>query len=174
MVEEVMESIKKQYPTIHITGAVSNISFNLPYRKVLNQAFTVLSMASGLDSAIFDPLNKALMGLIKSTEAIFAAGLEEDMDLDAIIEEVGEEAAPYVYPAYVCLAMKEEYIEPEEEDDERDIESLVEELIDTGNVKMDERDFAGILYAADAMMGNDDMCMNYITAYRDEQFGPVK
>ena len=70
----VMSSIKEQYPTIHITGAVSNISFNLPYRKVLNQAFTVMSMAAGLDSAIFDPLNKALMGLIAATEAIQAAG----------------------------------------------------------------------------------------------------
>ncbi len=97
------------------------------------------------------------------------------MDLDAIEAEVGPDAAPYVYPAYVCLAMKAGYIEPEEdEDEERDIEGLCEELVDTGKVKMDARDFAGILYAADAMLGNDDMCMNYIMAYRDEQFGPVK
>ena len=32
MVEEVMQTIRSEYPTIHITGAVSNISFNLPYR----------------------------------------------------------------------------------------------------------------------------------------------
>ena len=55
MVTDVMDEIKRQYPTIHITGAVSNISFNLPVRKILNQSFTVLSMSHGLDSAIFDP-----------------------------------------------------------------------------------------------------------------------
>ena len=175
MVVEVMEGIKSKYPTIHITGAVSNISFNLPYRKVLNQSFTVLSMASGLDSAIFDPLNKALMGLIKSTEAIMAAGLEEDMDLSEIEAQLGADA-PYVYPAYVCLAMNEGFIEPEEDEEyeERDVEGLADELIESGKVKMDTRDFTGLLFANDAMLGNDDMCMNYISAFRDELFGPVK
>ena len=70
MVTDVMDEIKRQYPTIHITGAVSNISFNLPVRKILNQAFTVLSMSHGLDSAIFDPLNRDLIGLIYATEAM--------------------------------------------------------------------------------------------------------
>ena len=70
MVTDVMKEIKRQYPTIHITGAVSNISFNLPVRKILNQAFTVLSMNYGLDSAIFDPTNRDLIGLIYATEAM--------------------------------------------------------------------------------------------------------
>ena len=89
MVEEVMETIKSQYPTIHITGAVSNISFNLPYRKILNMGFTVLSMADGLDSAIFDPLNANLMAMIACTEAIMAkGGVTEGMDLSAIAAEL--------------------------------------------------------------------------------------
>lgn len=75
MVTDVMDEIKRQYPTIHITGAVSNISFNLPVRKILNQAFTVLSMSHGLDSAIFDPLNRDLIGLIYATEAML--GLDD-------------------------------------------------------------------------------------------------
>ncbi len=70
MVTSVMREIRDQYPTIHITGAVSNISFNLPVRKIINQAFTVLSMANGLDSAIFDPLNRDLLGMIYATEAL--------------------------------------------------------------------------------------------------------
>ena len=75
MVVEVMTTIKEQYPDIHITGAVSNISFNLPVRKILNQAFTVLAMNAGLDSAIFDPLNRDLMGMIYATEAML--GLDD-------------------------------------------------------------------------------------------------
>jgi len=70
MLVEVMTEIKRREPTIHITGAVSNISFNLPGRKLINQAFTVLSMNAGLDSAIFDPLNKDLLGMIYATEAL--------------------------------------------------------------------------------------------------------
>ena len=39
---EVISSVRKQYPDIHITAAVSNISFNLPVRKMINLGFTVL------------------------------------------------------------------------------------------------------------------------------------
>lgn len=174
MVIEVMTTIKSKFPTIHITGAVSNISFNLPYRKILNIGFTALSMKSGLDSAIFDPLNKDLMGIIKATEAILAKGeIEEDMDLSEIEEELGDDAK-YAYPAYVVLAMDDEIIEPEEdEDEERDIEGLFDEL--KGNLKgFNERDFIGLLFATDALLANDDMCMAYIMGFRDELFGPIK
>ncbi|MBV7275731.1 methyltetrahydrofolate cobalamin methyltransferase, partial [Clostridium sp. PL3] len=70
MVTEVIKSIKKQYPTIHVTGAVSNISFNLPARKIVNQAFAVLSMNAGMDSFILDPLNQDLVGMLFATEAL--------------------------------------------------------------------------------------------------------
>lgn len=70
MVTDVMHAIKKDYPTIHITGAVSNISFNLPARKLVNQGFVVLSINAGMDSAILDPLNRDMMGMIYATEAL--------------------------------------------------------------------------------------------------------
>ncbi|MBP5167338.1 MAG: methyltetrahydrofolate cobalamin methyltransferase [Oscillospiraceae bacterium] len=70
MVIEVITSIKKRYPTIHISGAVSNISFNLPARKLVNIGFVVLAMNAGMDSAIFDPLDKQLLGVIYATEAL--------------------------------------------------------------------------------------------------------
>ncbi|WP_419657549.1 dihydropteroate synthase [Desulfosarcina variabilis str. Montpellier] len=67
---EVMREVKRQYPTIHVTGGASNISFNLPARKFVNQAFLVLSMGAGMDSAIINPLHKHMMGLIYATEAL--------------------------------------------------------------------------------------------------------
>ena len=70
MNEEVISTIRKQYPDIHITAAVSNISFNLPVRKLLNMSFTVLAMNYGLDSAILDPTNRDMLGLIYATEAM--------------------------------------------------------------------------------------------------------
>lgn len=67
---QVIREIKHQYPTIHVTGGASNISFNLPSRKFVNQAFLVLAMGAGMDSAIINPLHKHMMGLIYATEAL--------------------------------------------------------------------------------------------------------
>ena len=67
---EVISTVREAYPTIHITAAVSNISFNLPVRKMINLGFTVLAMNAGLDSAILDPTNRDMMGLIYATEAL--------------------------------------------------------------------------------------------------------
>ena len=67
---EVISTVREKYPTIHITAAISNISFNLPVRKMINLGFTVLAMNAGLDSAILDPTNRDMMGLIYATEAL--------------------------------------------------------------------------------------------------------
>jgi len=72
---EVISTIREKYPSIHITAAVSNISFNLPVRKVVNLGFTVLAMNAGLDSAILDPTNRDMMGIIYATEALL--GMDE-------------------------------------------------------------------------------------------------
>jgi cobalamin-dependent methionine synthase I len=67
---EVIREIKHQYPAVHVTGGASNISFNLPARKFVNQAFLVLAMGAGMDSAIINPLHKHMMGLIYAAEAL--------------------------------------------------------------------------------------------------------
>lgn len=72
---EVISTIRRQYPTIHITAAVSNISFNLPVRKLINCCFLTLAMNAGLDSAILDPVNRDMLGHIYATEALL--GLDE-------------------------------------------------------------------------------------------------
>jgi 5-methyltetrahydrofolate--homocysteine methyltransferase len=70
-----IKKIKEQYPDIHVTGGASNISFNLPARKYVNRAFIILAMNAGMDSAIIDPLNKDMMGLIYAAEALL--GLDD-------------------------------------------------------------------------------------------------
>ena len=67
---ETITSVREQYPTIHITAAISNISFNLPVRKLINYGFLVLAMNAGLDSGIMDPTNKDMLGLVYATEAL--------------------------------------------------------------------------------------------------------
>ncbi len=90
---EVTKAVRQRKPDIHITSGLSNISFGLPVRKAINQAFLVLAIQAGMDSAILDPTN---------------------------------------------------------------------------------RDMVGLIYAAEALVGLDEDCMEYISAYRDDRFGPVK
>ena len=78
---EVISTVRERYPSIHITAAVSNISFNLPVRKMINLGFTVLAMNAGLDSAILDPLNRDMLGLIYATEALLG---EDDFCMEYI------------------------------------------------------------------------------------------
>ena len=67
---QVISAVRERWPSVHITSAVSNISFNLPVRRLVNQSFTVLAMNAGLDSAILDPTDRDLMGVIFATEAM--------------------------------------------------------------------------------------------------------
>jgi len=67
---ECCRQIKGQYPTIHITSGLSNISFGLPARKNINQTFMVLAMNAGMDSAIVDPTNRDMLGMIYATDAL--------------------------------------------------------------------------------------------------------
>lgn len=65
-----IKEIKKIYPTIKITSGLSNISFGMPARGIVNKYFMSLSILAGMDSAIMDPLNRELMGAIFATEAL--------------------------------------------------------------------------------------------------------
>jgi len=75
MVLEVMNHIKTTHPKVHISGAISNISFNLPVRRLVNQAFAALAISAGMDSAVMDPLSHDLRGIIYAAEAMM--GLDD-------------------------------------------------------------------------------------------------
>lgn len=67
---ETMRTVKSEYPDVHIACGLSNISFGIPARKIMNQAFLVAAMTSGMDGAILDPLDKKLMTFLYATEAL--------------------------------------------------------------------------------------------------------
>ena len=58
------------YPGIHTTGGLSNISFGLPYRGVLNRVFITLLVRAGLDAAIIDPTERDMMATVLAAEAM--------------------------------------------------------------------------------------------------------
>ena len=65
-----IHQIGQRYPGIHFSAGVSNVSFGLPQRKLLNEAFILLLMAHGLDAAIIDPCDQQLMANVLAAEAL--------------------------------------------------------------------------------------------------------
>lgn len=64
---------------VHITCGLSNISFGLPHRALLNRTFLVMAMERGLDSALIDPLDREIIKSIKTAEVLLnrdAYGME--------------------------------------------------------------------------------------------------
>jgi 5-methyltetrahydrofolate--homocysteine methyltransferase len=60
-------------PGVKVTGAISNISFEMPARKYINLACMACAVRAGLRSAICDPCNTDMMGMIYAAEALCMA-----------------------------------------------------------------------------------------------------
>ncbi len=58
-----VKELRAKFPEVHIFGGLSNVSFGLPRRKLLNDAFIRLSMEAGCDSVMIDPLMNPLVAI---------------------------------------------------------------------------------------------------------------
>lgn len=67
---ETISRVRAEFPEVHITCGLSNISFGIPERKLMNRAFLIAAMTCGMDGAILDPLDKKLMSFVYATEAL--------------------------------------------------------------------------------------------------------
>ncbi len=67
--------IRSRYPGVHISAGVSNVSFGMPVRKLLNETLLVMLMSRGLDTAIIDPCQEGIVARILAAEAL--AGRDE-------------------------------------------------------------------------------------------------
>ena len=65
-----IEGIKSRYPDAGTVVGLSNISFGLPNRKLINRSFLLMSAYAGLDAAILDPLDTRIMGLAKMADML--------------------------------------------------------------------------------------------------------
>ena len=55
---DAIQQVRKEYgPEIHITGGLSNVSFGLPERRLINESFIYLAIEHGADSGIIDPIS---------------------------------------------------------------------------------------------------------------------
>lgn len=68
--EKCIIGIHEYAPQVKVTGAISNISFEMPARKHINSNCMALAIRAGLDSAIMDPCNAQMMTTIYAAEAL--------------------------------------------------------------------------------------------------------
>lgn len=67
---EAIKLILAEYPDVHITSGLSNISYGMPYRRGINMQFLCLTMNAGMDSAILDPMDPFMQTVIYATDAL--------------------------------------------------------------------------------------------------------
>ncbi len=65
-----IKGISKAFPKAHITCGLSNISFGMPLRSLINRTFMSMCIQVGLDSAIIDPNDRNLMGAMLAAEML--------------------------------------------------------------------------------------------------------
>ena len=63
---DAVRQIRDKYgPDIHITGGMSNVSFGLPARRLVNDVFVNLAIEAGADGGIIDPVARPIQGVVK-------------------------------------------------------------------------------------------------------------
>lgn len=67
---DTIHSIHQLYPTSHMACGLSNISFGLPARSLINRTFLALAINAGLDTAIIDPNDRDLQAAVYATDLL--------------------------------------------------------------------------------------------------------
>ena len=62
--------IKSRYPAARTVMGLSNISYGLPGRPLVNSAFLLMAAYAGLDAVILDPLNAKIMSFVKTADML--------------------------------------------------------------------------------------------------------
>ena len=67
---ETIRCLHVTHPAVHFCCGLSNVSFGLPARSLINQAFLAQALPAGLDAAIIDPLDRGLTNMLYATELV--------------------------------------------------------------------------------------------------------
>lgn len=63
-------AIMAEFPGVHTICGLSNISYGMPMRKIVNRAFMVMAIRAGLDAAILNPTDRKMMSAILAADAL--------------------------------------------------------------------------------------------------------
>ncbi|MBM3725265.1 MAG: hypothetical protein FJW40_07570 [Acidobacteria bacterium] len=77
---DAIRELRARYgPAIHISGGLSNVSFGLPARKLINEVFIRLAVEAGADSGIVDPVANDLHAVFQADRSARPQQLAEEM-----------------------------------------------------------------------------------------------
>jgi len=65
-----ISTIMNKFPGVNTICGLSNISFGLPERRLINRSFLALCISYGLNAAILDPTDRQLMGTLLAVEMV--------------------------------------------------------------------------------------------------------
>lgn len=65
-----MQRIMSDFPGVNTICGLSNVSFGLPKRHLINRSFLALSMAYGLSAAILDPTDPKIMAMLLAVDML--------------------------------------------------------------------------------------------------------
>jgi 5-methyltetrahydrofolate--homocysteine methyltransferase len=67
---EAMRAIRAEFSQAHLSCGLSNVSFGLPVRALINRTFLELALDAGMDTAIVDPNDRELQAAIIAAELV--------------------------------------------------------------------------------------------------------
>lgn len=65
-----IEQIKSRYPSAKTVMGLSNISYGLPQRRMVNRAFLLMAAYAGLDAVILNPLDAKVMSFVRVADML--------------------------------------------------------------------------------------------------------
>ena len=65
-----LQALKERWPASHRIAGLSNISFGLPARALMNRIFLALTMGAGMDAAILNPVEPSIRQVLLSSDAL--------------------------------------------------------------------------------------------------------
>lgn len=65
-----MRAVHAEFTQVHISCGLSNVSFGLPVRALVNRTFLVLALAAGMDTAIIDPNDRQMQAAMRAAELL--------------------------------------------------------------------------------------------------------
>ena len=67
---EVIQVLKERFPGLRTVCGLSNVSFGLPLRKLLNRTFLTMLIGAGLDAAVMDTSDREMMSSLHAAVAL--------------------------------------------------------------------------------------------------------
>jgi 5-methyltetrahydrofolate--homocysteine methyltransferase len=59
-----IQQIKERFPEAKTLMGLSNVSYGLPGRRLINRSFLLMAIGAGLDAALLDPLDGKMMSAV--------------------------------------------------------------------------------------------------------------